>query len=161
MKNLPLITIASIIGLSFSSAAFAQNKMHMQKMKGGHHMMHMMIDTNSDGSVSAQEFQGFRSQNFSAADKNKDGSLNGQEFEALSKIMKEQRKKAMEMAKQKMAKKHFDKLDADGDGKISKAEFDSKGERSFIRMDQNDDGVLNMDDRRENKTHMKKMGNQH
>ena len=71
--------------------------------------------------------------------------------------MKEQRKKAKEMMMQKKIQKHFEKMDANGDGKVSKAEFDAKGERGFIRMDQNDDGVLNMKDRKEKMHRMKEM----
>lgn len=165
MQKLSLITMASIAALSFSSAAFAGEGrhmmkgegMHMMKMKGKHHMMHMLMDADKNGSVSQDEFKAFRDQHFSGADKNGDGSLTVEEFAALSKIMEEERKKAMEMAKQKKAKKHFDKMDANGDGKITKAEFDAKGDRHFIRMDGNDDGVLNKEDRKGKKHKMKRM----
>ncbi|VAW05530.1 hypothetical protein MNBD_ALPHA01-69 [hydrothermal vent metagenome] len=170
MKKILFVTVASIAAMSFTSLAYAGDKMHkMHKMKmKGAHMMHEMMDADKDGSVSAEEFQAFRSQKFADADKNNDGNLDAGEYEALAKVMAEQRKKAMEMAKKKKAKKHFDKMDADGDGKISKAEFDAKGERGFTRMDKNDDGMLNMDDRsygkdkmKKAKDKMKKMDHQH
>ena len=157
MQKLSFITLASIAALSFSSAALAGDRMHMKKMKGGHHVMHGLMDSNKDGSVSDEEFQAFRDQHFAGADKNGDGNLSQKEFAALGKIMKEQRQKAMEMAKAKRAQKHFNKLDADGDGKISKAEFEAKGKRSFIRMDHNDDGILDKGDRKMNKHKMKRM----
>lgn len=160
MQKLSFITMVSIAALSFSSAAFAGDKMHMKGMKGmkgGHHMMHSLMDSNKDGAVSEQEFQAFRDQHFAKADKNGDGNLTSKEFAALGKIMKEQRQKAMEMAKAKRAQKRFAKLDADGNGKISKAEFEAKGKRSFIRMDHNDDGVLDKGDRKRNKHKMKRM----
>jgi len=164
MQKINLVTIASLTVLSFSSSAFAEEKMHMMNMKGMHHMMMTMMDTNEDGSVSQEEFQAFRSKNFSGADKNRNGSLDAKEFAALAKMMKEQHKKAMEMAKKKKMQKHFDKIDTNGDGKISKAEFDAKGDRSFIRMDGNDDGVLNKKDRKGMMHKMKdkgKMDHQH
>ncbi|MBL4800473.1 MAG: EF-hand domain-containing protein [Emcibacter sp.] len=157
MQKLSLVVIASIAALGFSFGAFAGDRMPMHHMKGGHHMMHGLMDANKDGSVDEQEFKNFRNQHFSKADKNGDGVLTKKEFLALAVIMKEQRQKAMEMAKQKRAQKHFDKLDVDGNGKISKAEFDAKGQRSFIRMDQNDDGVLNKADRRKKMHKMKRM----
>ncbi len=167
MKKTLFVTVASIAAISFSSSVYAGDKMHKMKMKGAH-MMHEMMDADKDGSVSAEEFKAFRSQKFADADKNNDGNLDAGEYEALSKVMAEKRKKAMEMAKKKKAKKHFDKMDTDGDGKISKAEFDAKGERGFIRMDKNDDGMLNMDDRsygkdkmKKSKDKMKKMDHQH
>jgi len=166
MNKLPFIALISLATLSVSSGAFAQanmqdrmndKRMGMDKMRGQHHMMHMMMDANQDGSVSQEEFQSFRSKNFSGADKNGDKALTQDEFMALAKQMQEQRKKAKEMAKQKKMQKQFQKLDANGDGKISKEEFDAKGERSFIRMDHNDDGVLNKEDRQKKMRKMKKM----
>lgn len=157
MKKISFIALASVVAVSFSVAAFAGDHMRMKGMKAGHHMMHEMMDANGDGSVSTQEFQAFRGQNFSKADKNGDGNLDAVEFDALGNIMKEQRAQAMEMAKKKKAQKRFNKLDDNGDGKISRAEFDAKGERSFIRMDQNDDGQLDQADRHKKMHKMKKM----
>ncbi len=176
MKKLTLITLASVATMSFSGAVFAEEKeIHVIKMKGDHdmtkmmgdhrmmrkknarHMMHLLMDADNDGSVSSQEFKDFRSRNFSKADKNGDGKLNAEEFAELGKIKKELHKKAKELAKQKKAQKHFSKFDGDGDGNISKAEFDARGERSFIRMDHNDDGILNKKDRRKKMHVIKKM----
>lgn len=157
MNKYSLAALASIAALSISGAAFAEGGKHKHGMMGGKHMMHQMMDTNADGSVSNEEFKAFRAKNFADADANGDGSLNGQEFEALGKIMKEKHKAAKKMAKQKKAQKHFNKLDADGDGNISRAEFDAKGERSFIRMDNNEDGVLNKEDRPKKMRKLKKM----
>lgn len=49
------------------------------------------------------------------------------------------------------AEARFDRLDADGDGQISREEFlaniDNRVERQFARMDRNDDGMLTGEDR--------------
>jgi len=158
MKKISLITLATLTGLSLSSASsFAEGKMHKMDRDGGRHMMHLMMDTNKDGSVSLEEMQTFRSKNFAAADMNKDGRLSAKEFSELSKIMEEQRKKMQDAAKQEKIKKYFDKLDTNKDGDISKAEFDKKGEHNFIENDENDDGLLNREDRQRRMQKMKKM----
>lgn len=135
--------------------------MHKKHMK--HKVMMHIMDKNKDGSISKEEFEDHRNEFFRAADKNRDGNLSEKDFEKLQKKMKEAHEKAREEIKaahkKAMKKKHFDKLDADGDGKISKEEFDAKGMRKFIRMDHNDDGELNKADRHKKmkKRHMEKM----
>lgn len=175
MKKLSLVTLASVATMSFSTAAFAgEEKKHDMKMKGDHHIMKMkgdhhkmkkkhkhhamyiLMDKDGNGAVSAKEFKDFRAGVFAKADKNSDGNLNAEEFAGLAKIKKVLHKKAMKMVKQKKAQKRFSKVDADGDGTISKAEFDAKGDSSFTRMDKNDDGVLNKKDRYKGKQKMKK-----
>ncbi|GEM_PF-2927403 len=158
LKQLSLATLITVGAVSLSSLAFAGGGMHMGRMGGDmHRFMHQMMDSNKDGSVDEKEFQAFRDQHFTKLDQNHDGKLSAKEFAMMPKIMAEMRKKAKEMAQQERLKKHFAKLDANGDGKISKAEFDAKGERSFIRMDQNDDGLLNKKDRMKMMHKMKKM----
>lgn len=112
------MTLASVVAISFSTGAFAQEKeIEIIKMKGDHkimkmmgdhrmmhkkrdhHVMHLLMDTDGDGSVSAKEFKDFRTENFVKADKNGDGNLNGPEFDELAKIKKELYKKAKKMAK--------------------------------------------------------------
>lgn len=154
----PRCLVMSSVLLSFGlSSSMAQQGMPMHKMDGhkmdghkmggGHDGMQEMMDVNGDGSVSRDEFKSFHSDHFKKADKNNDGNLDAPEFAMLSKIMAEERAKAMELAKQKRMKRHFDKADTDKNGKISKAEFEAIGERHFTRMDHNDDGSLNQDDR--------------
>ena len=42
--------------------------------------------------------------------------------------------------------KHFEKIDANGDGKVTKAEHTKAAEERFARMDANKDGVLTEDE---------------
>ena len=42
--------------------------------------------------------------------------------------------------------KHFERLDTDGDGKVTKAEHARAAEERFTRMDANKDGVLTADE---------------
>lgn len=151
MKKLSLIAIVTIAAVSLSSAAFAGEGKEKKRKSGGQHMMLKKMDTNEDGAVSAEEFKAAHAKHFTGADTDGDGSLSAQEFDAIGEKMRQKHKEAMEQAKKKRAQKNFSKLDTDGDGKISKAEFDARGDRTFIRMDRNDDGVLDKKDRRARK----------
>jgi hypothetical protein len=42
--------------------------------------------------------------------------------------------------------KHFEKIDTNGDGKVSKAEHTKAADERFARMDANKDGVLSQDE---------------
>ncbi len=161
MKKTSLIIVVSLAVLSLSTVVQSQERMGKKHMKGDFHMMNLLMDADKDGSVSHEEFKAFRTNTFNSADQNGDGKLNVQEMAELSSIMKAQKAKAMEMAQKKReakrAEKHFNKLDADDNGEVSREEFDAKGERGFIRMDHNDDGFLNKDDRQKKMYKMKKM----
>lgn len=111
---------------------------------------HKAMDTNNDGKVTKEEF---------IAAKNKYLSLSksGVNFAKFQKLQKEAKakhkaaaKKHRESAKSKRiakrAKAHFDKLDANNDGKVTRAELKAAAAASFAKMDTNDDGVLNKDD---------------
>ena len=150
MRKISVITLASIAALAFSSFAYADGHKGMKKMMGKH-MMHQKMDVNKDGTVSQEEFQTFRANHFAEADKNGDGALSQSDFEAMAKLKEQERQKAMEKAREKRRLEHFKSLDANGDGTVSQEEFTKKGERQFIRMDRNDDGQLNKDDRRKKK----------
>lgn len=51
--------------------------------------------------------------------------------------------------------KMMERVDTDGDGKISKAEFMAKHESKFMKMDVNGDGFLSKDEMKEAKSKMK------
>jgi Ca2+-binding EF-hand superfamily protein len=40
----------------------------------------------------------------------------------------------------------FDRMDADKDGKVTKAEFEAAGDKMFQRMDKNGDGIIEKDE---------------
>lgn len=159
MTKISHITLATVIAVSFTATAMAGDgkyKKHKNKMRSDH--MIEKMDTDKDGAVSTDEFKAHRAEIFSAADSNGDGSLSGDEFAAMAKAMQEKREEAMKMAREKKRQNHFNKMDADGDGKISQAEFDAGGEHRFNRMDNNDDGKLDKNDRhkKQYKKHHKK-----
>ena len=62
-----------------------------------------------------------------------DGAMSLEEFQGLW----------LEMARSRMVD-HFQHLDADGDGKITRAEYDRPFDYAMTRMDRNEDGAVSM-----------------
>ena len=91
--------------------------------------MHM-IDTDHDGTVSQEEWTAFQNRVFSMLDKNNTGFVDAKEFyvdpigPAPGAFIQGLRTKAM-----------FDKIGADADGKISRAQFLSFQQKIFDMMD--------------------------
>lgn len=118
-------------GLAMSSgAAFAGTNEQSPKGKMA------KIDTNGDGKISRNEAAPYPrlAKHFDQMDANKDGVLSQDELTAM-------RKKA--------AAARFKMLDADVDGRISRAEADAKAPRlskHFDHIDANKDGFLSKDE---------------
>lgn len=74
----------------------------------------MRADANADSRISQAEFVGQRVQRLTAADADRDGSVTAEEMRA-----------AAEARKSARADARFQRLDANGDGSISRAEFDA------------------------------------
>lgn len=88
-------------------------------------------DDNADGKLIWEEFDAFRRKRFDATDENGDGIVDVeeyvQEFDDRSRAaLEDGRARQMEQAGQRFAA-----LDADRDGRVSRAEFDAAGERQF------------------------------
>lgn len=102
------LLIGSLVALSMGGAAMAQDA-----QRG-----HRAADTDTDGRVSQSEFVAAALQRFDRTDANHDGTLTGEEVRA-----------AMQAQRQARRERMFSRLDADGDGSISRAEFDARPER--------------------------------
>src|SRR5690606_6758735 len=76
-------------------------------------------------------FQAHKLAMFTAADSNKDDVLTLQEMQ-----------QARETKAKEWRVKKFEKLDANGDGKITKAEAGNMPERRFAKLDANNDGAI-------------------
>ena len=108
-------------------------------------------DTNGDGFVSKEEFAASRATLFSKLDANGDGFIDQAE---LDKARTEWHHRANKPATDANAeadaqgKKHrgLMRMDTDGDGKISAAEFAAAGDRMFARLDSNGDGMISKDE---------------
>ncbi|WP_424928218.1 hypothetical protein [Amaricoccus tamworthensis] len=95
------------------------------------------VDADADGSVSQTEIDSYRSALVTGADQSGEGNISLDEFESIY----------LEIVRNRMVDT-FQNLDEDGDGVITQAEMDERFGNIVERMDRNDDGVLNGDDRR-------------
>jgi len=106
-------------------------------------MMHKM-DTNGDGMVSKDEWTSFQERTFAALDKDKSGYIEEAEFTATS-----DEKFAFATAayaRGLMTKEMFMKIDANGDGKISREEFLAYHRKIFDMMDKQKKGMVGLVD---------------
>src|SRR5215475_3546383 len=96
-------------------------------------MMHM-IDSNKDGKISKDEWVAYQTQLFTALDKRKDGFLDTQEFYGDPKPVDFA---TGGYARALETKQMFGKIDANGDGKVSREEYISFQTKVFDMMDTN------------------------
>ena len=96
-------------------------------------MMHM-IDSNKDGKISKDEWVAYQTQLFTALDKNKDGILDTQEFYGDPKPVDFA---TGGYARALETKQMFGKIDANGDGKVSREEYINFQVKVFDMMDTN------------------------
>jgi Ca2+-binding EF-hand superfamily protein len=86
------------------------------------------VDSDKDGKISKAEFDAEGTKLFAKLDENSDGKIASDEMP--------QRHWA------RFGGQMFDRIDADKDGKVTKAEFQAAGEKMFQRMDKNGDGII-------------------
>ncbi|MGI9371728.1 MAG: EF-hand domain-containing protein, partial [Hyphomicrobiales bacterium] len=91
------------------------------------------VDANNDGTVSREEMLTRTTKRFERIDTDKDGKIT--EAELLQKIKRNPEKRSKRMMK---------RMDGNGDGAISRAEFDARANKRFDRVDANKDGAISM-----------------
>jgi len=106
-------------------------------------MMHKM-DGNGDGMVSKDEWMSFQERTFDALDKDKSGSIDEAEFTATSDERFSFATAAY--ARGLMTKEMFMKIDANGDGKISREEFLTYHRKIFDMLDKQKKGMIGLVD---------------
>ena len=94
------------------------------------------LDKDGDGKVSKDEFDG-PAEHFTASDKNNDGYISKDEVRAGP--------PPRDLRKPPAAAEFIQRLDKDGDGQVSKAEFDGPAEH-FGGIDKNNDGDISKDE---------------
>lgn len=83
------------------------------------------IDTNNDGIVSEAEYLTYMDEIFTAIDEDNSGSISFAEIDIL------------------LNRTQHEQMDADGDGRVTRAEFDAQMRRDYIAADLDGNGVLN------------------
>lgn len=91
-------------------------------------------DTNGDGNITRAEFDTARANHFAQMDANHDSVLSAGERPQMGPLGGAQPASA--------GGQHRDHGDANGDGSISRAEYDAQGARMFARLDANGDHVI-------------------
>lgn len=119
------------------------------------HGMFERLDKNGDGFVSKDEFTAGRTAFFTKLDANGDGFIDQSEIDKARAAWHQRANKPSDGTQQSQNdatsqhKEHrgfLQRMDTDGDGKISTAEFAAAGDQMFGKLDKNGDGKLAMDE---------------
>ncbi len=140
--------LAAVVGSVAAGASFAGSDRegyhhYSGGAFGGHHgkgrhgarafEMFQRFDRDRDGKVTQEEVDALRNDKFKAFDRDAGGELTIDEFQGLW----------LEMARPRMVD-HFQRLDGDGDGKVTRDEYDRPFAFMMSRHDRNGDGVVTM-----------------
>ncbi|HWK34944.1 hypothetical protein [Sphingomonas sp.] len=110
----------------------------------------MRGDANGDGRLTRAEFLAGAEARFARIDTNHDGVLSRDERRAGFRAMRPMPGRAMPMGMQRggIGGRMLAGLDADGDGRISRAESDASAARQFQALDTNNDGRIDAAERK-------------
>ena len=107
-----------------------------------------LYDANGDGEVSRAEFDTVRATQFSRTDGNGDGQLDAGEYLAEYEDRLNRRIATLPSGSDKQSRVRFGALDADKDGRMTFAEYQVSGKRTFDLADRHKDGVVDPEDAR-------------
>ncbi|MEZ5832151.1 MAG: EF-hand domain-containing protein [Dongiaceae bacterium] len=117
------------------------------------HGMFERADANGDGFVTKDEFAASRATFFTKLDANGDGFIDQAELDKAREAWHQRMNKPAQSDNNAQAdaqgKKHhgfMQRMDKDGDGKISAAEFAAAGDQMFAKLDVNGDGKIVKDE---------------
>jgi Ca2+-binding EF-hand superfamily protein len=169
-------TLLALTAVSLSIPAMAQapRAAGAETQKGAGSWMLQRYDADGDGAISLQEFQAAGDALFAQLDADGDGRINAEEFAAFERRWSErarhgqraeQRAERLErrpeggggrFAKRSEAHERsghrgrdahsFARMDADGDGYVSRAEFEDARMARFNALDVNGNGVIDADE---------------
>lgn len=123
----------AIVATLFAGAAYAEHH------RGGHDGERPdpieRLDLNGDDAITKDEVDAARAARFSEIDANVDGVVTIDEMTAYHAAKAAERHA-------KRAERRLERVDSDGDGVISEAEFMAQEDRLFTRADADGDGVV-------------------
>lgn len=105
-----------------------------------------LYDGNDDGQVDRAEFDRARTGQFDRTDANRDGALDREEYLAEFRQRLDRHHAALGGGSDKQTRVRFAALDTDKDGRMTFAEYQVSGRRSFDGADRNRDGVVDTTD---------------
>lgn len=120
------VTTVTAAGLSFA---------HGTRDRGAQGLKSLDVDGNH--AITRDEIAAAASARFAAIDANRDGQATVDEIRSYRERLRTERQAA-----------RLARIDSNGDGRISEAEFVAKRLDRLQRLDRNDDGVLDASDRR-------------
>ena len=136
MKNpwlkLSGIGLAAVLGLGAPAVALAGDDAG-SKFKS--------MDTNGDGKISEDEFEAVTDRKFVEMDSNRDGRVTVMEIDNY-KARVDKEKPAKGWDTRYSSSEQVKKLDTNGDGSLTEAEFEAGADAKFEAMDTNDDDYL-------------------
>lgn len=129
---------------SFAAADPAKKEKRVERMI-------KRADINKDGKISHSEMSRGLAVTFAKVDTNGDGLLSKNEIAGAKETLKAERKRAKAAGEPRLQKvrfparhltKRFERLDANNDGYLSKAELEKVADRMFRKRDKNRDGYI-------------------
>ncbi|CAD1797896.1 hypothetical protein AE921_20395 [Xanthomonas arboricola] len=105
-----------------------------------------LYDENGDGKVGRKEYADLRAAQFASADADRNAALSLDEYRVEFEDRLNRRLTALEQADDRQVHVRFTVLDTDKDQRMSFAEYQASGLRTFARVDRNHDGVVDADD---------------
>jgi Ca2+-binding EF-hand superfamily protein len=126
------------VALATMVLATAVSAANAQPLEG--HGLLARLDTDRDGSITKQEGEAARQHLFARLDRNGDGAVDKDEIDRARQAIID---RAMMMEKRLSTR--WQRMDKDGDGKVSAAELESRGVM-FELADRNGDGVVSKDE---------------
>lgn len=130
-----LLAATAVVGVT-GAVAWAGNGMRHHAMGAMGAERFEQADADKNGDVSAEEFAAAFNSRIGGTDANNDGVYS--EDEIVAEIERQRAKR--------MAQRIIERFDADGDGKLTKAEIESQQKKLFALLDRNDDGKIVRDE---------------